>query len=133
MHRVSDIFKLTCCSIRIRRFSENIEAIITSQVHLAANTKDFIIQKNNKNGIKLSHESFSYVKDRGSNFRCVRYNKTKKHPACPGRVHLLNNLEGPVLKRVDHNHKPDPTADSITTSGKFKKFKCDDQVKNISI
>jgi hypothetical protein len=89
--------------------------MITSQVHLAAKTKDFIIQKNNKNGIKLSHESFSYVKDRGSNFRFVRYNKTKKHPACPGRVHLLNNLEGPVLKRVDHNHKPDPTADSITT------------------
>jgi hypothetical protein len=28
---------------------------------------------------------------------------------------VIYNLEGPVLKRVDHNHKPDPTADSITT------------------
>jgi len=36
--------------------------MITSQVHLAAKTKDFIIQKNNKNGIKLSHESFSIFK-----------------------------------------------------------------------
>ncbi len=44
--------------------------------------KDFVIQKNNKNGLKLTHESYSYVKDgnKGNNGNKLKAKHSKDKP-----------------------------------------------------